>query len=396
VARRGARSDKIAVSGVISRKPVIGITMGDPGGIGPEIALRACCEARVRAACAPVLLGGAAFLGQAAADIGLRAAFDRPWSESPETWRVALLPETRGASARSLAGGRRRSGGRGAGASSVRVRSRTTPRQCEYFLAIDTGGTVRERHLGHPSVEGGKAAVAAVRQAIELAAEEYLDGIVTAPVSKQSLALAGYGVVGHTEILAKLTGTKRFAMMMKHGGLRVVLATTHLALAEVPGAITAAGLVEKIKLASEYLVRFGVSRRPRIAVCGLNPHAGEGGLLGSEEGTRIGPAVKAARRLGIAVEGPLPADSVFSPLIASRYHAIVAMYHDQGIIPIKMGGMDAAVNVTLGLPFLRVSPGHGTAFDIAGKGRASPEGIVAAILECAGMAKAAGRRAGRR
>lgn len=370
--RKRTRSAGITASGRTGRKaagwkPVVGITMGDPGGIGPEVALKACCDARVRAACVPVLVGGAALLELAAADIGLQARLDRPWSESPEAWRVSLV---------------------------AAVRGRRRPHQCEYFLAIDTGGAAKERHLGRPSGEGGRVAASAVGAAVELAAEKYLDGIVTAPVSKQSLALAGYGVVGHTEILAKLTRTKIFAMMMKRGDLRVVLATTHLALADVPRAIATKDLLEKIKLVSRHLVVFGVAERPRIAVCGLNPHAGEGGLLGVEEGTRIAPAVRAAKKLGITVEGPMPADSVFSPSIAAKYNAIVAMYHDQGIIPIKMGGMDAAVNITLGLPVLRTSPAHGTAFDIAGTGRASPDSMITAILECAGMARAASRRAG--
>jgi 4-hydroxythreonine-4-phosphate dehydrogenase len=343
---------------LLERAPLaalVAITMGDPGGVGPEVALKAACDPRVRAASGPVLVGDAAFLSRLARRLGLRVRL------------VSIAP------------------GRGP----LEVAS-----GAGWLPVIDTGGLRRAPAVGRPGRVGGLAAVGAIREAVRLCLVGRVGGIVTAPVSKQSFALAGQGLVGHTELIAGLTRTKRYAMMMKNRDLRVVLATTHVPLAEVASRITAADLVVKLRLTHQYLTRYAGLRRPRIAVCGLNPHAGEGGKLGREERLVIGPAVMRARRAGIAVEGPLPADSLFGSAGIARYDAVVAMYHDQGIIPVKMGDPGGVVNVTLGIPLVRTSPGHGTAFDIAGQGVASSESMVAAVLECAAMAVASvpGRR----
>jgi 4-hydroxythreonine-4-phosphate dehydrogenase len=346
--------------------------MGDPGGIGPEVALKAVCDRRVRAVCKPVLFGDAALLEVLATELRLPVRFAAPAFPEPPARRVHYADL-----------GRVSLPGRG-------------------FDLVDTGGADKPPVLGKPSKHGGMAAGRAIEEAVVFVgsgkpAQAPLRGLVTAPVSKQSLALAGYGMIGHTELFAKKTKTRRYAMMMKNGELRVVFATTHVPLHDVARRITSAELVAKFKLAYEYLVWYTWLKRPRIAVCGLNPHCGEGGMLGKEEKTVIGPAVRRAKRLGIPVEGPLAADSVFRPDQIIKYHAIVVMYHDQGIIPVKMGDPGRVINITLGIPFVRTSPGHGTAFDIAGKGIASAESMVNAIIECAEMADAppAVRRAGR-
>jgi 4-hydroxythreonine-4-phosphate dehydrogenase len=241
--------------------------------------------------------------------------------------------------------------------------------------------------LGRPSKQGGAAAGRAIEDATKLAMAGEVDGIVTAPISKESLAYAGYGAIGHTELLARLTGTKRCAMMMINGNLRVVFATTHLPLAEVAGSITVEGLVEKLVLAEKYLRLYMGLEDVVMGVCCLNPHCGEGGQLGSEELTVIEPALVRARKKGLEVHGPYPADSIFRSTEARSFDAILAMYHDQGMVAVKQGDHDRVVNITLGLPFVRTSPGHGTAFDLIGhQGRASEQSMLNAILVCARIA----------
>ena len=197
-------------------------------------------------------------------------------------------------------------------------------------------------------------------------------------LAKELLHRAGYPFVGQTELLAHLSRTKRFAMMLAGGPLRVALVTTHAPLRNVAKLVTTRKIVEVIELSDEICRRFGI-RRPRIAVAGLNPHAGEGGLLGAEEQRIIAPAVKRAARRGITVSGPYSADTLFYRAAHGQFDAVVAMYHDQGLAPLKMIAFDSGVNLTLGLPFIRTSPDHGTAFDIAGKGIANPASMIAAI-----------------
>ncbi len=209
------------------------------------------------------------------------------------------------------------------------------------------------------------------------------DAIVTAPISKEAWALAGHAEFpGHTELLAARFNAPRAAMMFEAGVLRVVLVTTHIPLAEVPGAITTERVLETIQLGHDACVRLGVAR-PRIAVCGLNPHAGEAGLLGHDEGRAITPAIERARASGLDCAGPFPGGTVFNAAIKKRYDLVVAMYHDQGLIPVKLLAFDSAVNITLGLPTVRTSPDHGTAYDIAGRNLADPGSMGAAIdLAC--------------
>jgi 4-hydroxythreonine-4-phosphate dehydrogenase len=293
----------------------IAITLGDPAGIGPEVAIRAAGDPRVIRACTPVIVGD------------------------------------RGVIERAVRGPR-----------SARV-------------------------MGRPSKAGGASAGRAIEEAVRMALGGEVGGLVTAPVSKQSLALAGYGMVGHTEIIGGLTKARRYAMMMVSPRMRVVLATTHLPLERVGQSLTARGVFDKIAAAWDHLRRFEGLRRPRIAVCGLNPHCGEGGALGAEELRVIEPAIRNARQAGIDATGPYPAEVVFGEGLAGSFAAIVAMYHDQGMIPIKIREPGEVVNVTIGLPIVRTSPGHGTAFDIAGKGVADATSMTRAILECARLAR---------
>jgi 4-hydroxythreonine-4-phosphate dehydrogenase len=212
-----------------------------------------------------------------------------------------------------------------------------------------------------------------------------LAALATGPITKELLHRAGYPFVGQTELLAHISHTKRFAMMLAGGPLRVALVTTHAPLRNVAKLITARKIVEVIELSDQICRRFGI-RRPRIAVAGLNPHAGEGGLLGDEERRVIAPAVKRAARRGIVVSGPHSADTLFYRAAHGQFDAIVAMYHDQGLAPLKLIAFDNGVNLTLGLPFVRTSPDHGTAPDIAGKGIARPDGMIAAINMAARLA----------
>ncbi len=254
-------------------------------------------------------------------------------------------------------------------------------------LLVETGPERDRIPLpGRASAAGGRAALAAVTGATQLALDGFVDAIVTAPISKEAIRAAGSPFPGHTEMLAALTKAKRHAMMLVGGPLRVSLATIHVPLAQVPSLITARGIRTVIELTWEAVRLFGL-RRPRIAVCGLNPHAGEAGLMGDEERRVIAPAVRAMAKKGVPVSGPYPADTIFHRAARGEFAAVVAMYHDQGLGPLKTLAFDTGVNLTLGLPIIRTSVDHGTAFDIAGKGVASAESLLAAVELAATMAR---------
>lgn len=326
--------------------------MGDPGGIGPEIALRAAASPAIRRVSVPVVVGDVDYMDVLAGELGLR-----------------VVPDF-GTGAR----GGRRAGGQ------VVVR------------VADSGGVIGEVKLGKSTAGGGRAAGAAIEAAVQLATSGAVEGIVTAPVSKESLALAGYGMVGHTEMLARLTKTRLYAMMLARKGLRVIFATTHVPISGVARRLKKKNLVDTFALGREYLRAYMGIVKPSMGVCCLNPHCGEGGMLSREEEKIIIPAVKSARRKGINVDGPYPADSIFGKNLAPGFDAIVAMYHDQGMIPLKMVRQEELVNITLGLPIVRTSPGHGTAFDIVGRrgggGRVVDcRGMISAARECARIAK---------
>jgi 4-hydroxythreonine-4-phosphate dehydrogenase len=305
--RDGRRLRQLLVA-PMSGLPRIGITVGDPAGIGPEISLKAFHHPDVRSVCEPVLYG--------------------PAGEED----------------------------------------------------------LRPFAIGRVTAESGRAAYEAILRAVDDARSGRVDAIATAPINKEAFAAAGLPWRGHTELLAHLTGARRFAMMFYAEELRVVLATVHIALADVPRALTRERMEEVISLTAEELPRFGLPRA-RIAVAGLNPHAGEHGVIGAEDEEVLRPAIARGRACGIDVDGPFPADTIFLRAMRGEFDAVVACYHDQGLIPVKMAAFGRAVNVTLGLPIIRTSVDHGTAFDIAGRGIADPSSLVAAVRLAATLAR---------
>ncbi len=328
-------------------KPRIGITLGDPAGIGPEVVVKALAEKAVTRALQPVVIGDLELLRETAARLRVPVRF------APESDAVAAAIPVVG----------------------------------------DGALSVRARRPGRPSLEGGRAAYRYIEAATRMAQEGTIDGFVTAPINKALVTRAGFPISGHTELLKDLTGAREVRMMLAGDRLKVVLVTTHLAHAAVSGALTMRDVTRTVLITDEHLRRYHRLAAPRIAVAGLNPHAGEGGLFGREEQTIIAPAVERARRAGAIVSGPHPADSLFFRAVSGEFDAVVAMYHDQGLIPLKLLHFHDGVNVTLGLPILRTSPDHGTAYDIAGRGQANAGSMIAALLLAARMA-AADRAAG--
>jgi 4-hydroxythreonine-4-phosphate dehydrogenase len=259
---------------------------------------------------------------------------------------------------------------------------------CEPVVFPADPGTYR---IGEASAEAGRAAYDTVVRAVAAARAGQVDAIATAPVNKLAFARAGLPWKGHTDLLGHLCETPRVAMLFYSPFLTVVLATVHIPLSEVPTALTTHGLIETIGLTATWMPLIGVSR-PRIAVAALNPHAGEGGLLGSEDDAVITPAITATRARGIDVSGPWPADTVFVRATRREFDVVIACYHDQGLIPIKLLAFGTAVNVTIGLPIVRTSVDHGTAFDIAGQGIADADSMVQAVLLAAELATASAQR----
>jgi 4-hydroxythreonine-4-phosphate dehydrogenase len=264
---------------------------------------------------------------------------------------------------------------------------------CEPILYGPTSPSDLERFAaGRVSAAAGQCAYDAIVRAVGDARSGRIDAIATAPINKEAFAAAGLPWRGHTELLASLTGASRFAMMFYAEELRVILATVHIPLADVPRALTRERLESIVMLAAEQLPEFGLSR-PRLAVAGLNPHAGEHGVIGTEDDEVIRPAIEACRARGVDVHGPFPADTIFLRAMKQEFDAVVACYHDQGLIPVKLVAFGRAVNVTLGLPIVRTSVDHGTAFDIARRGVADPSSLIEAVKLAAKLAPARARRA---
>ena len=238
------------------------------------------------------------------------------------------------------------------------------------------------------TAEGGELSVQCVIKGINLAMNKHIDALVTAPICKEAILLSGYGYPGHTEMLHTFSGVECVVMLMVGGKLRVAFATTHIAIKDVPQSITTEGILGTITICSEGLKQYYGLKMPRIAVCGLNPHAGEEGIFGDEERKIIIPAIEKARKKGIHCDGPVSADTVFYKALKGAYDVVVAIYHDQGAIPLKLHAFETGVNITLGIPFVRTSPDHGTAYDIAGKGIADPRSMIEAIKTAVRMAKA--------
>jgi 4-hydroxythreonine-4-phosphate dehydrogenase len=338
--------------------------MGDPAGVGPEIAAKALARPDVRERARPLVIGDARVMAGAA--------------------RVAQVP---------LAVGR---------IESVRE-AIWAPDRIEVLDLANADPAAFQ--IGRVSPVCGRAAYEYIERGVRLAQDGAIAAIVTAPVNKEALAAAGVRHSGHTEILAELTGTKAYAMLLMGKELRVIHVTTHVALRRVPDLVTRERVLRTIRLGDQAMRDLGIAR-PRIAVCGLNPHAGESGLFGDEEQVAIAPAIADARAGGVDATGPYPADTLMSRAAGGEFDCVVAMFHDQGHTPVKALGFRydeakkawtglSGVNVTVGLPILRVSVDHGTAFDRAGTGTANPESMVEAILVAAEMATSRERAAAR-
>ncbi len=330
----------------------IAITAGDPAGIGPEVALKALLSFVQKengsfiidgARTWPVIIGDASVIRAAIKRFGL-------------PFKAEIIKNSGEDLHKQQAAGRNMK---------------------NTLFCIDAG-LLRSFARGRPDADNGSAAVVYIKKAVELALSKRVDAIVTAPVSKEALKLAGAPWPGHTEMLAELTAAKDFAMMFSGGPLKLILVTIHLPLMDVPGLITRKRVLKTIRLAKRACDMLMIDN-PRIAVAGLNPHAGEAGILGREELREIAPAVKRAREEGLLVYGPFPPDVIFHRAYKGEFDIIVCMYHDQGLIPFKMIAFDKGVNVTVGLPVIRTSPDHGTAYDIAWKGVADPSSMIEAI-----------------
>jgi 4-hydroxythreonine-4-phosphate dehydrogenase len=321
----------------IRRKPRVGITIGDPAGIGPEVSLKALAEEEVLAHCVPVLIGDAQYLAHWARVFNLARGLDviNVGEPIPDDLNVPVI----------------------------------------YNLANVPGSI----EMGKEQAECGKAAAEFIESAVALCGIGQLDAITTAPINKRSLFLAGYPFPGHTEFLAALTQTDEFAMTFISPALRVSLLTTHVPLTEVSSYVKKSELEKLIRLVHREFVGYGFER-PRIAVAALNPHGGEGTLFGFEEVSEMIPAIENCRELeDIEVSGPHSGDTIFLRAARGEFDIVLSCYHDQGLIPIKCLSFGDAVNVTLGLPFIRTSVDHGTAFDIAGQGKADHSSMIAAI-----------------
>ena len=331
----------------MNSKPVLGLTMGDPAGIGPEICLRALREPAVLKRCVPVLFGDAAVLERVALATGIPAA-------KCQTISTAGL---------------------------ARISRINRP------LVVDCAAIDAARiKPGKVSAACGRAGYLCIEQAIKAALAGKIDGVVTAPIHKESLHLSGVKFPGHTEIFTALTGAKQSCMMLYSDKLTVSMATTHIGYHEVPQKLSVGRVLNVIELTARTMKQL-LQREPRIGVCGLNPHAGEHGLFGrDEEGKFVAPAVKRARKKKLNVTGPLVPDAAFTTNVRKHFDAIVCLYHDQGHIPFKMLAFDTGVNITLGLPIVRTSVDHGTAFDIAWQGRADPTSLFSAIRVAADLA----------
>ena len=328
--------------------PLIAITMGDPCGVGPEIIVKALQSPDVAASCVPFVIGD-------------RLAMQRALATCASSLKLHLI--------------------------SSPEESLHAPAGAIPLLALSTLGEA-DLQYGQPTRASGDAAFEYICAAARFCLDGRAVAMVTAPISKESLNRAGHDYPGHTELLAELCGTDNYVMMLAGDVLRVSLVTIHEALRDIPGLITSDKVLNTIRVTAEGVRRLTGTARPRLAVLALNPHCGEGGLFGSEEREIIAPAIAAAQAEGIDAVGPLSADTLFHFAQQGQYDGVVAMYHDQGLIPLKMLHFDDGVNVTLGLPIIRTSVDHGTAYDLAGTGRASEKSLLAAIRMAVEMAAA--------
>ncbi|TKB70934.1 MAG: 4-hydroxythreonine-4-phosphate dehydrogenase PdxA [Nitrospira sp.] len=326
-------------------RPILGITMGDPAGIGPEVVAKACAMRAVHRQCRPLVIGSKPVMERAVRALKLPLTVTAVTDHESISWRPSVMPV-------------------------LDPLDRPLP-----SFKIGTVGEAT-----------GAASVAFIKKAVELAELGCIGAMVTGPINKEAMNLAGYAYPGHTELLAELTKSPEVGMMILGGPLKIMFVTTHVAIKDLPARLTVERIERAIRLAHRALRElFGIAK-PRIGVAALNPHAGEAGLFGDEEQTTILPAAEAARRSGIQASNPLPADTLFGKAAKGAYDGVVAMYHDQGLIPLKLVAFGTCVNLTVGIPIIRTSVDHGTAFDIAGRGIADPGSLLEAITLAARLA----------
>lgn len=338
-------------------RPIVGISVGDPGGIGPEVTVKALAVPRVYEQCRPLVIGDASVVRDALRFTGLSLAVNAVDSPEKGIYKLGVVD------------------------------------------VLDMGNMpIDQVQYGVVTAQQGRASFEYVAKNIELAMARRMDATVTGPINKAAINEAGFHFAGHTEIYAKMTGTRDYAMMLAEGNFRVAHVSTHVSLREACDRVTRERVLRVIELSHDALLKLGVVN-PRIAVAGLNPHCGEGGLFGTEEEREIMPAIADAVAKGMNVTGPVPPDTVFSKMAGGMFDLVVVMYHDQGHIPIKLKGFTydeetgqwgavAGVNITLGLPIVRVSVDHGTAFEIAGQGKANPDSMLDSIELAAWLAQA--------
>jgi len=330
----------------ILNRPVIGISMGDPAGIGPEIIVKALNNPRIHAQCLPIVIGDITILKKAMKFLAV------PLDIVPVDHPSKAINDSKS-------------------------------------IFIINASDLKEEItcLAAPTYETGKAMENYIITGVTLAQNKEIDALVTCPITKTGLKIAGSKFHGHTELIADQTGSREFAMMLAGARLKVVLVSIHIPLCKVAKSLTIQNICQTIALTQDSLVhRFGIPR-PKLAVAALNPHAGEESMFGNEEATIIAPAVELARKLGTDIEGPVPPDTVFYHAVNGKYDAVICMYHDQGLIPFKLIHFKDGVNTTLGLPIIRTSVDHGTAYDIAWKGIADPTSLTEAIFMAAFQAK---------
>ncbi|MBS4224338.1 4-hydroxythreonine-4-phosphate dehydrogenase PdxA [Lederbergia citrea] len=318
--------------------------MGDAAGVGPEIILKSLAHPEIHEICRPVVIGDTKILERAKSYVGSKLQIRSIQQMEEANFQNHLL-------------------------------------NC-----LDLDLVPKDLPIGKVSAEAGHAAFLYLKKAVELAMSKDIDAICTAPLNKEALQKGGHLYPGHTEILADLTETKDFSMMLSAPNLKVIHVTTHVGIIDAINMINPDRVYDVIKLADETLKRSGI-KNPKIAVCGINPHAGENGLFGyGEEEEKVIPGVQRAQNAGIDASGPLPADTLFFRAVRGDFDIVVAMYHDQGHGPVKVLGLDAGVNITVGLPIIRTSVDHGTAFDIAGKGIADEKSLTEAIRQAVDLA----------
>lgn len=326
------------ITGNVSRKNIIGLTLGDVAGIGPEIVVKALTSRGLTNK--PIVVFGSLGI--------LIKALGKFVNQEVKDWSINLVDDQR-------------------------------------FLDFRKGkinlvnvNNIKLKRIGMVDKAYGRAAYEYIVKAIDWANKGLIKGIVTAPISKEALNYAGINFKGHTQILAKRTNTSSYAMSFFSPKLKVILATTHIPLKRIWSKLSPSRLEEVIMLAQKILLRYGI-KKPHLAIAGLNPHAGESGILGMEEEELIRPVLKSVRKKGIWIDGPYPPDTIYLRALKGEFDMVVALYHDQGLIPMKLIDFNKCVNLTCGLPFIRTSPSHGTAFDIAWKGKADPASMIEAV-----------------